>query len=398
MQYENLSEDDYTDVQIIADYPDGFVFELSEPESDSETNNTWDVAELKAGEIGEIKIKGNYSAVDNSGNRDFTTRLQVKIDGDYYPQSEEIVITDVIKDQLSLQLIVNGSAEDQAISFGDLLVYSLNFKNTGEEDLEDIKITANLDSQILDWNTLKDENNGVIGQDSVTWTGRHISKLLKLGSQEEGTISWQVRVEGASTISDQNIDKFSIESFAEASAQQTGELSGESFVTSKTIVNSVNSDLGMTVAARYYSDDNIPLGLGPIEPIVGETSTYNIKLDLSNNLHDVEDIKLRAKLPSNIFWANKENHDTGDLSFNAATNEVMWNISSLERSSDLVNASFNVNITPSENDRGRILIMLSNISLSAKDSDTGSSINKSSQAITTSFDDPILGRVSGIVQ
>jgi hypothetical protein len=398
LRYENLSEDDYTDLQVAVEYPGGFVFDSSEPESSNETHNIWDIKELKAGESGEIKITGNYSAVESSGNRDFLSRIQVKIDNDYYPQNEEILVTDVIKDQLSMQLIVNGSAEDQAISFGDLLVYSLNFKNTGEEDLEDIKITINLNSQILDWDTLKDENNGVIGQNSITYNGRHISKLLKLGSQEEGTINWQIRVKDASSVANQNVDKFSIESFAKATASQSGELSGESVVTSKTIVNSVNSDLDINVSARYYSEDNIPLGLGPIEPKAGETSTYNIKISLSNNLHDVEDVKFRAKLPANVFWANRENHEAGDIIYNAANNEVMWNISYLDRSSDTVTASFNVDISPDNDDKGRVLIMLSDISLSAKDSDTGSDINKNAQAITTSFNDPILGKISGIVQ
>jgi len=245
---------------------------------------------------------------------------------------------------------------------------------------------------------LVDQNNGVIGKNSITWNGRHIPKLLKLGANEEGEIVFQIRVKDAGLVANDNIGKFSVETFAEAKSQQTGELSGESTITTKTIVNSVNSDLSMVAEARYYSEDDIALGLGPIEPKAGETSTYNIKFELSNNLNNVENVRMTAKLPSNVFWSNRENHDSGDLSYNAATNEVVWNISRLEKSASPTVAFFNVDITPSNDNIGRILILLSDIKLSAKDSDTGAVINKEHKAITTAFDDPIVGKVNGIVQ
>jgi hypothetical protein len=398
IKYQNLGEDDFESLQVVATYADGFVFDSSEPETTDDKNSTWDIGELKAGDSGEIVVSGNYSATQDSGNRDFVARIQLEQDGDYYPQSEVVHVTDVIKDQLSMQLIVNGSGEDQPISFGSLLVYSLSYKNTGEDDLEDIQITANLDSQIIDWSSLKDENNGVRSNNTITWTGRHIPNMLKLGPGEEGQITWQVRVNDASVVLDDSIGKFSVESYVEAKAQQTGEVSGESLVTSKTIVNSVNSDLDMTVVARYYSEDDIALGLGPIEPEVGEISTLNIKIDLSNNLNDVENVNFRAKLPNNVRWSGRENHAVGDLFYNAAASEVVWNISRINKSPNNTVASFNVDIEPTDGDRGRILILLSDINIVAKDADTGADINKTAKAITTSFDDPILGRINGIVK
>ena len=398
LKYENLSDEDYSDIQVVVDYPSVFVFESAEPASSTENNNTWEIKELKAGEKGEIKIKGNYSTAEAGGNMNFVARTLLKYKDDYYPQSEETLVTEVIKDQLSLQLIINGSAEDQAISFGDLLVYTLHFKNTGEESLENIQIKANMESQILDWNTLKDESRGITGSDSITWTGRNVPKLLKLGANEEGDISWQIRVNDASAVSDVHIGKFNIESFVVAKAMQKGKLSGESSVTTKSIVNSINSDLSLNAVARYYNEDDFPLGLGPIEPRVGESSSYNVELKLSNNLHDVENVQVRAKLPNNVTWDNKENHEIGDLVYNGATNEVIWNISNLKRSSAPFFASFNVMIKPNSDDRGRILILLSSINLSAKDSNTGTMITKEIKAITTNFNDPILGKVNGIVQ
>ena len=148
----------------------------------------------------------------------------------------------------------------------------------------------------------------------------------------------------------------------------------------------------------YYNEDNVPLGLGPIEPRVGEESTYNIRLVLTNNLHKVENVQVQAKLPNTVSWSDKENHERGDLFFKAATNEVVWNIFNLPKSLQPIEASFNVDIKPTDNDQGRILILLSNINLVAKDTETGALITKEVKALTTAFDDPILGQTKGLVQ
>lgn len=399
IEYKNISEDDLSDIQLVAEYPEGFIFNSSEPEAEEENNNLWTIEELLADGEGIVKIKGDYSAVSEGGNKEFKIRIQLKQDNDYYPQQEETFITDVIKDQLSLQLIINGSAEDQPTGFEDLLVYSVNFKNTGQEDLEDIEITAHLDSPILDWSTLIDPNNGQVSSGSIIWTGREVSKLLKLGPDEEGELSFQIRVEDADYARTNEISKFSVESYIEATAKQTGETTGESTVKSKTIVSSVSSDLGLTAQARYYSEDNVPLGLGPIRPRVGEISTYNIKLNLANNLNDVKDVRIIASLPkSSVSWANKETHSTGDLVYDSGSNKVTWAISRLPKSADNTEASFNVSITPTDDDFGRVLILVSELTLNATDADTGANIEKNLTAITTSFYDPILGQVSGIVE
>lgn len=399
VKYKNLSEkDNFSDLQLIVDYPEGFVFGSAEPKSEAGNNNLWQIKELLAKGEGEIKIKGSYSAVISGGNQSLRIRIQLNYKGDYYPQSEGEIITNVIKDQLNLQLIVNGSGEDQPVNFGDILIYSLNYKNDGQDDLKDIELSATLDSPILDWTTLKDDYNGLVKQNKITWTGRHISELLKLKPGEEGVLSWQIRISDVSVVKNKDISKFSVESYAEGKVQPSGEISGESLIKSKTIVNSISSDLTLNVVARYYNEDNLPLGLGPIQPKVGETSTFNIKLMLANNLHDIKDIQIAVSLPKNVSWANKETHYAGDLIYNANSNKVTWNIARLSKSINGSEATFNVSITPTGDDLGRILILVLETNLTAQDAETGATLSKNIKAITTAFSDPILGRVSGIVE
>jgi outer membrane usher protein FimD/PapC len=173
---------------------------------------------------------------------------------------------------------------------------------------------------------------------------------------------------------------------------------GTSTVKSKILVNSINSDLSLKAAARYYNEDNVALGSGPITPQAGQSSSYNIQLTLSNNLHDIGNIEVSAVLPKNVGWDNKETHNTGNVSYSANSRKVSWTISKLLRTAAGTEADFNLSITPTDGDVGRVLILLPEIKLIAKDLDTGAAITKTVKAITTSFDDPILGQLSGIVE
>lgn len=398
IKYRNASEEEFNDLQLVLEPPLGFIMESAEPEHLKDQDRVWEIKNLAAGAEGEIKITGNYSALETGGNQEFRARIQIRKNGDYHPQSEGFAVTEVIKDQLSLRLIINGSAEDQPINFGDLMFYSIVYKNTGQEELKNLEISAQINSQIIDWGTLIDNQAGSRRQNIITWTGREIPQLFRLNPGEEGEIIWQVRVRDASVLNDKNINKFNVESRVAAKAEQAGELSGHSTTQSKTIVNSISSDLNLMAQARYYNEDNLPLGLGPIKPKVDEVSTYNIKLELANNLNDVNNLQLVITLPKNVSWAGKENHTVGDLIYNENSNKINWHISRLPKSAGRTEATFNVSIKPTFDDLGRVLVLVSEVALQAQDATTGAPINKNIKGITTAFNDPVLGQVNGIVE
>ena len=396
IKYKNAGEEDLSDLEIIADYPKGFIFSSSTPDTQAGTNNVWNVAKLASSSEGVITFSGNYSGVAEAGPQEIKARIELKKDNEYLPQNEQTFTTEIVKDQLTLQLIANGSAEDQSVGFGDLLAYTLNFKNNGQQDLRNIQLKANLSSDILDWETLADNNNGKVSGNTITWTGKQVAKLLKLGPGEEGEVSWQIRLKDATAGSDPSISNFSVESYGEAVL--SGGDFGSSMIKSKKIVNAINSDLDLAVAARYYNEDNVALGSGPVTPKSGETSSYNIQLALKNNLHNITDIEVSAALPQNVSWDNKENHNLGDLYYNSKTKKITWKVSRLPKTSKDGIVDFNISITPTADDVGKVLILVPEITLIGTDSETGAQINKKFKAITTAFEDPIMGQLDGIVQ
>jgi len=399
IKYKNTGEQELDNLQVVADFPKNFIFTSSSLKTKADANNVWPIAKLASGTEAQIKIAGNFSAVADSGNQELKAEIDLANDGEWYPQNRDSVITNVIRDALDLGMIINGSAEDQPLSFGDLLVYTINYKNSGQDELKNISLIAHLDSKILDWDTLVDANNGAKEDGQITWTGKEAPQLLDLRPGDEGSINFQIRVKDLAAIPDlASISKFSVDSYAEALIPQMEATGSNSDIKSKIITNSINSDITLNAVARYYDADNLALGSGPIQPKLGEISSYNIQWSLSNNLHDVADIEVTAALPKSVNWDNKTNVNSGDLIYNPTSRLITWKISKLAKTASSTNVDFNLGIQPSDADMGRILILLPEIKLSAKDAETGADISKSASAITTAFNDPILGQLSGIVE
>jgi hypothetical protein len=410
---KNLGSDELTDLEVVIEPSKDFTLVSSTPKMESDsTEKIWNInlmpfnqeldneaddekEVLKENLETKITVEGNYSLAEDEGNREFIVLVYFKKDGQRILMARNSIISKVIKDQLSVSLIINSSAEDQAVNFDDLLFYTLSYKNTGQEEIKNIEIKAILDSEVLLWEALSDSNNGLREGSSLTWTGKEIPKLLNLRPGEEGTISWQIRVSDRESLS-QLVRKFSIESEAQVKGQLLDGSTNE--VKSKKILNSINSDLDLDVLVRYYDENNLPLGAGPIMPKVGETSSYNIVFTLTNNIHDIGDIEISASLPRNVSWTNRTDYDLGEINYDGINQRINWKINSLSRNRNKVEANFNLSIVPNEDDFGRVLILLPEIKLKAMDLTTGSDINKTIRAITTSFKDPILGQVSGIVE
>lgn len=396
----NIGPELLKDLELTAEIPQGFVISSSTPVAKDGFNNIWTIDKMATSSVDkptssqkQIKIRGNYAGIVDSGNQIFKVKASIKQNGNAVLLAEQSAVTSVVKDMLSLTLVVNGSAEDSAVGFGDLLFYTLTYKNTGQEELKDVIISANITSEVIDWDALLDNNKGKKKDGIITWTGKEVPKLLSLRPGEEGEISWQVRVMDLASLNQANLSKYSIENFAEAKIQ-----GGSSVITGKTVTNSINSDLSLQAGARYYDQDNVALGAGPIEPKAGSASSYNIKLSLSNNLHNIGNIIVTATLPKNVNWDNKESHNTGDVAYSDKSRKITWMISKLPKLAPTAETNFNLSITPLEGDLGRVLILLPEVQIIAKDLDTGADISKNVKAITTAFNDPILGQLSGIVE
>ncbi|MBI4779605.1 hypothetical protein HY797_04100 [Candidatus Falkowbacteria bacterium] len=318
----------------------------------------------------------------------------------YHVFYEKDFIIDAVKSDLNINLIINGSPFDQGVDFGQTLNYSINYANKGDATMKDIIIMAVLESDFLDWQTLEDKNNGQVslpagqaGGNTISWSKNEISALGELPSGAEGAIDFSLKLKTQAEI---DLSKaYQAKSYVQYSiAGKTVSSDSQSNV----IINKINSDLSLTEEVKYFNDDNLAVGSGPLPPKVGQATSLKVYWTINNNLHELNDLRISIALPANVRWDAKNRSSIGSLDYDAQTNQVVWQVGRLPVSVYKADAEFNISVSPSEADRNKIMIILPGTNISAIDGETNTQINKTLKAKTTKLEDDDMASGDGIIQ
>ena len=309
---------------------------------------------------------------------------------------EEKINFEVIKSDLNLNLIINGSQSDQGVDLGQTMNYSIVYANKGDSEMEDIIIMAVLNSEALDWQTLDDDYGGQIGDNIISWSKDEIPELESLDTGEEGVIDFSVKVKSFEEIEIEPGKKYGIESYAQFSIGNIEPKENED-TKSNTIINKINSDLSLDEQVRYFNDDNIAVGFGPLPPKVGEMTSYKVYWTITNNLHELNDLRIQADLPDYVNWDDKNRSTAGTVEYSESDRKVIWNIGRLPISVYKAEAEFSISITPTEADVDKIMVLLSNTTVEAVDVETKTDISKTTKAKTTRLEDDEIAETDGRV-
>jgi len=305
---------------------------------------------------------------------------------------EKQVTLEIIKSDLNLNISINESSTDTPINFGDTLNYVITYNNKGDKDMKNVVIMAILKSDFLDWKSLKDENGGTVSRKTISWTSKEISDLEVLEPGEGGEIKFSINTGNSNNI--EFGQDLKVSSYAQFSIGNIEDFSNDdehlNDNSSNTIINEFNSDLSIQERVLYFDDDNIPVGSGPLPPVVGEKTSFKYYWTLKNSLHELKDVKVELDLPDYVIWDNNYTVDAGNLNYNLDDNKIVFTISRWPIGIDTVEASFSVSIIPTEAEYNKIIILSPGSSLSAVDDKTGAIINKKTEVKTSKLeDDPI---------
>jgi len=318
-------------------------------------------------------------------------------DNKYFKFYEKVLDFEVMKSDLNLTLIINGSREDQGVDFGEKLNYSIVYQNKGETEMKDVIIMAVLNSEFLDWTTLSDNLGGREKGNTIIWSKDEIGDLESLKQNQEGTIDFSINMAGFGNISAKK--EYQVKSYAQFSVgtNENTKFSGEDN-RSNTIINKINSDLKLVEELRYFNEDNIPVGTGPNPPKVGEETTYKVYWKLSNNLHELNDLKVSVKLPNYVFWSNKTRATVGEVEYDSSSHSILWDIGRLPITVYEASAEFAIGVNPTEDDKNKIMVIVPGTTVTAIDGETKDKLEYKTKAKTTKLeDDPIAGG-QGVVE
>jgi len=367
------------------------------PNSKNDKPGVWTITEIKPEEQ-IIKMKFKFNEKINSAE-EISLRFDYKFNDNYYQFFEKKINIEVMKSTLNMNMIINGSRGDQGVDFDQTLNYSIVFANKGEVAMKNLVIMAVLDGGLVDWSTIQDENKGKIKNNTIVWTKNEVPQLSELGSGLEGTIDFTVKVATLEKFKDRksaeikSYAQFNIGDFASSTEDVIKKQQEENKDTrSNIIISKLNSDIELDEAVKYFNEDNIAVGSGPLPPKVGQTTSYKVYWQISNSLHELNDLVVETVLPDYVTWGDKNNVTVGSIRYESETRKVIWTIGRLPVSDYKVAADFSISITPVEENFDKIMVVLQGASIKALDTETNTLIEKTTKPKTTQLENDEIAR------
>ena len=344
---------------------------------------SWQVGNLLQAS-GRQEIPLTYKIKQKSDNLEVKVRLEKKMEnGESYVFWEKAFKPELVSSDLNLTMILNGSKSDSSLTFGQPLHYSLTYANKGASAYKDVVIMAALNSDFLNWSSLADEKKGEVRNHTIIWTKNEIPELAEIKPGDEGTIDFSLNL-AAFKDSDQG-KELSVVSYGQYSMNNKAVKGDEN--KSNTVTSKINSDLSLHEAILYFNSDNLPVGSGPLPPKVGEKTSVKVYWTIKNNLHELSDARVVLSLPSYVAWDNGNSTNVGNIYYDNATRQVIWEVGRLPVAAYRVDAEFGISLTPTDGDRNKILVLSPGATVSATDTETKDTISAKTGAKTTKLED-----------
>lgn len=264
------------------------------------------------------------------------------------------------------------------------VLLDIDYYNNGEEIIDEIRISfeslssafsvSNVQSIMLDKNS-QIKSSALIIQDVDSLSGGNISLKVYFSGPSDPLIrntAWQALVE---------LDYLE-----------------ENFILEHPLINiCFLSDTNVSAKAFYHSLRGDQLGIGPIPPIASIPTSYWVFFEVENLGNNLEDFLISAILPDHASLSDKKTLLAGTYSFNEENNRLIWQVNQVSRSGGVYRAGFEIKVLPTENNIGKSLNILENISYRYKDSTCFFETSNVLPSLDTNLKHDFINQGSGVV-
>ncbi len=399
----NNSKEQFEHVQFTLVLPDDLLVSAFDPPA-TKSGNVWEFDKIDSKETKTISWQGTITAKEGSA-RELKTELgYLDAQRQYHKQNEESAIIFIVNPQLILSLSINGSTTNNVGHFGEELEYLVKYQNDSQSVINNMIVSVELDGELFDWSTLQMPVTGEVSGRKIKWNEGSMPALKSVPPGEGGEISFKIKIKD-SVVAQRPSDKnYILISKAAASSNNVVDLDGLPLeVQSNDITTKLTTRADLRVEGRYYDDQYLPVGRGPLPPEVGKTTVYKIYWYLRNNANEIKDVVVSATLPSGVNWVNDARVSAGNFSYEPATRMLSWTVNKIPpqvgQTIAELEASFSVSVTPQAGDIGHELNLLGETQLLAEDTFTSEKISKIQPAVTTDLSsDPLVTGKSRVIK
>ncbi len=402
--YRNSSTAKLTGLALRVTAPAGFVLDLPQLEPLPNSSTSWKIPDLDPKAEGKVELTGRFTDVAAPGAQELKVAVGlVGQDGQVTVQEEKTLLLALVKSHLTLQLTANDVALKSAADVGQEVFYELTFANEGDVPFTGLTLQAKLDPQWFDWSTLRDNGNGQTdaAKGTLTWTQGTVPLLASLAPGSRGSIRFQIHLKPQLPDGAAQTPSFTAQAMAQAKSQ-VGDKVDDVTSQSNQVVTKINTQFSLEAEGRYYTDELVKLGSGPLPPRVGQTTTYVIFWRLGNTLNEVSGLEVTTTLPQGVTWTDQTTVTAGQKpTYNPNTREVRWQLNRLPAGAGSAykspEASFEVAITPQASDANQVLVLTKTTTATGQDSFSGADLIATAKYITTNLDTDTRAQGKGVV-
>ena len=352
-----------SDIEIKMSYPVGFGLNEADPRGLSDTE--WRIPLLNKAEGGRINISGNLSG-EKGETKTFRAEFGIWQGGEFIVLKNITKQVKLAEPSLYISQTINNVPEYTA-NPGDLLHYNIIFRNIGNSPLNDLFLAVRLNGALFDFNTIRSTNGQFQqGDNSIIWDSANISKLKFLDVGEEGQVEFWIKLKDeVSEISKPKLENQII----------LGQ-------TSRKFTSKVNTRAEIEQTA-YVGDEIFGSEADfPLES--GVKNEFTIIWRVKNYYNPLQDVKISAVLPRQAKLTGKVLPQK--LSFDPDTREIVWSVGEMDPMQGVEQhhqLAFQVELEPTDSQKGKFAQIVSDAVLSATDNWTGEYISATSSSITT---------------
>jgi len=395
VSYKNTADRQLSAVQVEAFYPTELTVTKTDPAA-RERAALWQFDQLDKNQSGTITIIGTVGGKIGD-SLEFRVRVGlVNATNTVDLQAEQTLLIILVNTGVQTSVAVNGLAENSVVDPGETLNYTVKVTNRSDVELADITLAVTLDGLAVDFGSFSNTNQAVVKDKTLTWTKKEFAALANLKPVQDVSVSFSVEAKSPLTVQNDEDRNPQISATvlvtAPALTNTTASTPATIFITKISTVFQLKSE------ARYYDDQNQAIGSGPIPPTVAQTTTYRLKLTVTNTTSEANDLTVTASLPTGVFWTGQNiTRDAGDISFEAASRTVRWTLNKVPAGTGsrlpALTAAFDVSITPETSQIGSVVVLLDTSTAKITDGFTTKALTVTTGSVTTDL--PTDPKVSG---
>ena len=370
-------------------YPDGFDLEAANPESNRDS--TWEIPALRKGEEYKISIKGQLT-----GSVDAIKKFKaVLINEKGTVMNMTTTKVKIVPAKIILQQTVNTK-----VAFpGDVLEYQVHFKNNTAIPFRNLHLKVQLPDRYIVPHFIRSENNGYYDQEhnQLIWRPSDYEKLILLSPNEEGMVSYSIKLADKIIPKDKHDFNPQLISVAEMESQDVDSaVSTNKKIVSNTTKTKIGTVVSLSVRAQAMTNDNQPVALQ-----AGEKVKVRIKMQLFNTTSKLEKAILTGELPSGIEWVSSEDHE---IEFDKKRRQFKWDLGFVDPGTGFLSppetAEMTIEIRPTINQLGNVITVIDKMILSGQDAFTGQKVKQQIPSIHSGLIQNLSmdGRVNQIIK